>query len=172
MYRRRDSGIKINKKGTELDNRHVVPYCMKLLKKFQAHINVEWCNKSEVLKYLFKYVTKGTDRSNVVFTKYKKRKHGAADDANDVPESSSATKRTKVELRGKLGAKKYEIDEIANFLKARYLSDKESLWRMYGYDIHHHYPAVERLACHLPNMNNVIFKSTTNLPSLVSTPFL
>ena len=100
MYRRRDSGIKINKKGTDLDNRHVVPYCMKLLKKFQAHIHVEWCNKSEVLKYLFKYVTKGTDRSNVVFTKYKKRKHGGGDDVSDVPETSSAAKRTKFELRG------------------------------------------------------------------------
>lgn len=34
---------------------------MKLLKKFDAHINVEWCNKTNLLKYLFKYLTKGHD---------------------------------------------------------------------------------------------------------------
>lgn len=73
VYRRRDRGVSVNKNGTLLDNRHVVPYNMALLKKYQAHINVEWCNRSEVLKYLFKYVTKGTDRAKVVFTKYKKK---------------------------------------------------------------------------------------------------
>ena len=51
---------------------------MKLLKKFDAHINVEWCNKTNLLKYLFKYLTKGPDvvrmrvdvdnRSSRVFT--------------------------------------------------------------------------------------------------------
>jgi hypothetical protein len=52
--------LKKNKKGqTEVDNRFIVPYNRDLLVKFDAHINVEWCNMSRYVKYLFKYIHKG-----------------------------------------------------------------------------------------------------------------
>ncbi|CAN1317205.1 ATP-dependent DNA helicase PIF1 [Linum perenne] len=54
-YKRRDNGVTVDREGITMDNRYVVPYNRDLLVKYQAHI-----------KYLFKYVTKGPDRSSVV----------------------------------------------------------------------------------------------------------
>ncbi|CAN1217862.1 ATP-dependent DNA helicase PIF1, partial [Linum perenne] len=54
------------KGGTVLDNRYVVPFNRNLLVLFQAHINVELCHQGRVIKYLFKYLTKGPDRSVAV----------------------------------------------------------------------------------------------------------
>ncbi|CAN0924947.1 hypothetical protein LINGRAHAP2_LOCUS34478 [Linum grandiflorum] len=64
-YRRRQTSITVEKSGTTLDNRYVVPYNRDLLVKYQAHINVEICHKGQLIKYLFKYITKGPDRSEV-----------------------------------------------------------------------------------------------------------
>ncbi|CAN1786119.1 ATP-dependent DNA helicase PIF1 [Linum perenne] len=54
-YKRRDTGIVVDRSGVLLDNRFVVPYNRSLLVKYQAHMN-----------NLFKYVTKGPDHSSVV----------------------------------------------------------------------------------------------------------
>ncbi|CAN1812473.1 ATP-dependent DNA helicase PIF1 [Linum perenne] len=66
VYRRRMTGITAIKSGVSLDNRYVVPYNRYLIVKYQAHINIEVCHKGQLIKYLFKYITKGPDRSEPV----------------------------------------------------------------------------------------------------------
>nr|XP_016467791.1 PREDICTED: uncharacterized protein LOC107790380 [Nicotiana tabacum] len=63
IYKRRNTDTQVNRNGVLLDNRYVVPYNRNLIVKFDAHINVELCNYSRSVKYLFKYVNKGSDRA-------------------------------------------------------------------------------------------------------------
>ncbi|KAI5446051.1 hypothetical protein KIW84_014045 [Lathyrus oleraceus] len=62
LYQRRTNTHVIHKTDIALDNMHVVPYNTRLLLKYQAYINMEWCNQSTSIKYLFKYIHKGYDR--------------------------------------------------------------------------------------------------------------
>ncbi|KAL8587420.1 hypothetical protein ACOMHN_062153 [Nucella lapillus] len=56
MERRGQESIKI-------DNRWVVPYCPLLSRIFNSHINVEYCNSVKSIKYICKYVNKGSDQA-------------------------------------------------------------------------------------------------------------
>ena len=67
-YRRRsteDGGksiiLKVQNNDVDVDNRWVVPYSPLLLKTYKAHINVEYCNSVKSIKYICKYVNKGSD---------------------------------------------------------------------------------------------------------------
>ncbi|GBN41059.1 hypothetical protein AVEN_127452-1 [Araneus ventricosus] len=68
IYRRRATEpVQIGKYS--IDNRWVVPYNPWLLKKFNAHINVEVCSSVKSVKYLYKYVYKGHDAASVKIQK-------------------------------------------------------------------------------------------------------
>ena len=146
IYKRRDDDRYIVKNGVKLDNRSIVPNNMVLLKKYCAHINVEWCNKSNMIKYLFKYVTKGSDRAKIYF-------EVTAKTANASPEPQVAPR-----------------NEIQEYIDARYLSICEAIWRILEFDIHFRIPAVERLVVHLPNNNYVRYEPGTTLASLLESP--
>ncbi|KAH7657562.1 DNA helicase protein [Dioscorea alata] len=67
QYRRRDLPASTSKNGIKLDNRFVVPHNVDLVVRYQAHINVEICNLTRAVKYLFKYISKGPDRARAMF---------------------------------------------------------------------------------------------------------
>lgn len=73
QYRRRsptDGGqsyLKKLKNGQEvtIDNRWVVPHNRTLSRLFNAHINVEYCHSVKSIKYICKYINKGSDMAVV-----------------------------------------------------------------------------------------------------------
>ncbi|GKD66802.1 uncharacterized protein Tco_1308910 [Tanacetum coccineum] len=62
IFKRRNDGSTIKKSETDLHNGYIVPYNPGLLRRYQAHINVKYCNQVGSIKYLFKYINKGPDR--------------------------------------------------------------------------------------------------------------
>ena len=69
VYQRRNDSRVVETNRILLDNRYVVPYNVKLLIKYQAHMNVEWCNHSRSIKYLFKYVNKSLNQATIILKK-------------------------------------------------------------------------------------------------------
>ncbi|KAI5383244.1 hypothetical protein KIW84_070594 [Lathyrus oleraceus] len=120
VYRRRDNGHTVLKNGIQVDNRNVVPYNAKLLTKYQAHINMEWCNQSTSIKYLLKYINKGYDRIIAAI----------------VPNDDGTSNQPQ------------NIDEIKQYIDCRYVSPSEASWRIFSFPIHGRKPAVERLYFH------------------------
>lgn len=143
IYRRRDTGNTTDKKGVKLDNRFVVPYNRELLLRFQCHINVEICNNSRSLKYLFKYCLIGHDNATMLL-----KKNSAA----------SENQRT-------TGTEKI-YDEVKHYLDGRYVCAFEAAWRLFGFDIHSHWPSGDGLPVHLPGENYVTFKDGENLENV------
>ncbi|CDY26049.1 BnaC06g05750D [Brassica napus] len=107
-----------------LDNIFVVPHNIDLLKKYEAHINVEWCNRTSAVKYLFKYITKGVDRATTVIEK------GNTASTSDTT-ASGGSKEKVIKHR----------NEIQEYIDARYLSAWESMWRTSAFYIHKRKPS-------------------------------
>ncbi|XP_071713602.1 uncharacterized protein [Rutidosis leptorrhynchoides] len=120
-YRRRNSGISVDKGICNLDNGYVVPYNRALCLRFHAHINVEWCGWTMLIKYLFKYISKGSDRI-----------------AAHIPKPIGSSSST----NAKHSANVYEIQ---NFVDARFICPHEAAWRIYNFLIHYREPAVQVL---------------------------
>lgn len=143
VYRRRNTGISVKRKRATLDNRFVVPYCRDLLVRFQCHINVEICNNSRSLKYLFKYCLKGHDNATMLL----KKKDGSRTNNQQVPVNKP-------------------LDEVKHYLDGRYVCASEAAWRIFGFDIHSRWPSVDRLPIHLPDSKYVSFKTGESLQNV------
>ncbi|CAG9834798.1 unnamed protein product [Diabrotica balteata] len=155
IYRRRspDNGgysfIKnISNTDIDIDNRWVVPYSLLLSKTYNAHINVEFCCSVKSIKYICKYVHKGSDMA--VFRV-----------ENTNVNAPPINKNDKITL--------YQI--------GRYISSNEAAWRIFGFPIHERDPVVVHLAVHLENGQRVFFTTETvinrasNLPETTLTAF-
>ena len=109
----------MEKNGVRCDNRSVIPYNKKLSLLYRAHINVEWCNQAGSIKYLFKYITKGSDRVTVVVeppdhmvSNVGSNKEGTSAPTNNEPVQGTAT-----------GSVKPQKDEFKDFFDCRYFSN-------------------------------------------------
>jgi len=117
-----------------IENSSVVPYIPPLLMRYQAHVNTEYCNKTNAIKYLFKYVNKGPDRAIVKIT-------------NVVADLNKET----------------IIDEIKRCYDCRYLSPCQAVWQTFAFDIHHRWLVVQRLTLHLPGAQSTLFKDDDDI---------
>jgi hypothetical protein len=96
-----------------------VPYNSYLLYLFNCHINVEACGNIKAVKYLFKYIYKGHDRTFVAMREADKEDNEG------------------------------NIDEIKQYRDARWVTPPKALWRIYGFDLSDRYPAILSLQLHL-----------------------
>jgi hypothetical protein len=119
-----------------VDNQWVVPYNPYLSKKYNAHINVEICTSVSAVKYLYKYIYKGPDR--IMFSV------GGHHDSNIINEEK------KVEV----------VDEVQEYIDARYLGASEACWRIFGKRLHERFPPVDRLPFHVENQQRILFDPT------------
>ncbi|CAB4425285.1 unnamed protein product [Rhizophagus irregularis] len=143
IYHRRDTGHFVETRdGIQLDNRWVVPHNVKLVTKYNAHINVEICNSVLAVKYLYKYVYKGHDRATIALSQ----------------SDNIGNQQTSVPV---------EVDEIKMYLDARYVSASESIWRIFHYKMHGRSPNVQRLAVHLPDHQYISFQEGENLQNVI-----
>jgi hypothetical protein len=153
QYMRRDNGqthkVKITKKNTteakevEVDNRWIVPYNPYLTTKYNCHINVEICSSVQAVKYLFKYIYKGPDKAQTVL------------------EPANAKENNQQEN---------DVDEIKDYVDARYISGIEAVWHIFHFLMHEQGPSVIRLDTHLENDETVVFKDDEILDSVKNKP--
>ena len=96
----------------DLDNRWDVPFNAYLCALFDAHINVEICSTVKAVKYFYKYVYKVHDR-------------GVFEVSVPTPEEDTSNNK-----------KRTEVDEIARFMDARYISPPEAFWHIFHFSLH------------------------------------
>ncbi|GKC68945.1 DNA helicase, partial [Tanacetum coccineum] len=140
-YQRRDTSVSATRNEFQLDNSYVVSYNRDLLLAFRAHINVEYCGWSMLIKYMFTYISKGTDR---VFARV----------SRPIGESSTAATSSR-----------QVIDKIQNYVEGRFICAHEAYWRILKFDIHRREPAVQILTVHLEDMQRITFRDQDRLKS-------
>jgi hypothetical protein len=163
QYKRSKSGRCVERYGVKLDNLWVVPYNLALLKRFRAHINMEWCNKTHLIKYLFKYITKGLDCARAII------ESSSADISSSNLFDNTDRNSSVIEPLNAQKPPEY-IDEVREYIDCHYLSSHKAIWCLFEFDIYYRTPSVERLFVHLPLMNNIVYPENHPLVDIVEDP--
>ncbi|KAG3111691.1 hypothetical protein PI125_g8908 [Phytophthora idaei] len=121
------NGPKSSRETVVVDNRWVVPCNPYLCQKYNCHVNVEICSTLQSVKY--QYVYKGQDRATMVLRARRHRGEPALEDTN----SNNAEE---------------VVDEIQQYLDARYLSPPEACWTIFKYEMQKKSHHVHRLPVH------------------------
>src|SRR5208282_3480713 len=123
----------------EFTNRDVVPYNPYLSQTFNCHINVEIPTSISSVKYLYKYIYKGHDRTAISIQQDEKE----------------------------------PVDEVKDYLDARYVSASEACWRIFEFKIHKNLPLVEQLPVHIEKGDTIMYNpATQTAEDLISRPDL
>lgn len=145
-----------------VDNSWVVPYNPALLLKFKSHLNCEVVHSVLTVKYIFKYITKGPDRLNIMLRLEEDNQPGGAADRI---EAVHRDLRQEQQQGGALPPVpvQADLDEIQEYLDGRYLSSGEAAWKILSFPIHWNFPSVEMLPIHLPGQQTVFFSDSDRL---------
>ena len=129
---------------------------------FDAHLNVEISTTMASVKYLYKYVFKGHDKSTLSF---QHSSNGLGSSA--APESAAAMRRegghSGGQEQGRASAaqgsesQNQGVDETIAFTDARYISASEAYWRLFEFPIQGQGPSVQLLSFHLEGQQLVYF---------------
>ncbi|XP_042756614.1 uncharacterized protein LOC111880258 [Lactuca sativa] len=143
--------------GQVVDNGYVVPYNKRLCSRFRAHINVEYCGWNMLIKYLFKYISKGADRIRYTLQK--------AESTNQSSTALPTTSHNRPENEDIC-----VVNEVQNFLDGRYICPHEAAWRILDFRIHQCHPVVQILTVHEENMQQWMFNEENTIPEVLSNP--
>ena len=61
-----------------------------------------------------------------------------------------------------------KVDEIVNYLEARYVSATESCYRLFAFELHANLPHAIRLALHLEDQQPIVFAENPDLEDVLS----
>jgi hypothetical protein len=119
-----DDDGRVHYRRRSKDDSWIAPHIPELVDQLDCHIYVDVVFTVSVFMYLYKYFFKGPD-------------HTLFHIAHHTPHHEEHQ----------------PIDEIKDYVRARYLSAPEAAWRILGFDITGKEPAVSSLSVHLPGQN-------------------
>eukprot|EP00794_Sanderia_malayensis_P012604 gene12604-biopygen10043 len=120
LYRRRGQTT-AQLRQHRLNDSWIVPHNLKLLLKFDCHMNVEVCTTVKSVKYIFTYIHEGNDMAHVEI----REGHEEANARQDIV-----------------------LDEIRQYLNSRYVGPHQAVYKLMQYEMHDKSHTIIRLAIH------------------------